>query len=111
TAVSGFGTIIPGRRSGKVALSNFAWMSQALDHAPLASNDVVTREPLPVRSRRYNPSMMAPNSEIAVGWSPIAGRGAAGEPSVPVTLIIKPARAQYANASYAGASASSPVSP
>ena len=55
--------------------------------------------------------MIAPNSDIEVGWSPIPGRGALGEPSAPVTLIIKPERAQYASASNAGSSASSPASP
>ena len=37
---------------GNLALHSFAWISQAFAQAPLASSEVVTREPRPVRSRR-----------------------------------------------------------
>ena len=44
-----------------------ACRSQLFAHAPLDISDVPTFEPRPVRSRLNSPSMIAPNSDIAVG--------------------------------------------
>jgi len=66
-AVSGLGGCLPSPRTGNFAFKSLAWMSHAFAQAPLASNDVLTLDPRPVRSRRYKPSMIAPNSDIEVG--------------------------------------------
>ena len=41
-------------------------MAIELDHTPAASSEVVTYEPLPVRSRRYKPVTIAENKLTAV---------------------------------------------
>ena len=65
-----------------------------------------------MRSRWYSAAMIAPKSDIPVGWSPIPGSDrAGGESGEGRTRSISPLRAQSAVLSNPGRAASAPVSP
>src|SRR6266567_6870092 len=98
-------------RPKNFASDSAAWIATLADQTPSASSDVVTYEPLPVRSRRYKPVTIAENNPTAVGLSPVPANGQVGGAPASRVRDSKPLRDQYAVMSNPGRFASGPLSP
>src|ERR1700684_3880522 len=88
-----------------------AWIETLAAQTPSARRDVVTYDPLPVRSRRYRAVTIAEYKPTAVALSPLPATGQVG--GAPRSRVIdnRPLRAQYDVISNPGRLASGPFSP
>ena len=85
--------------------------SKPMVYAPCLSRDAETRSPSPVRSRAYRAALIIPAAVMPTEWSPMPPRWNGSAPPGGVREAASPLRAQNAAMSYAGRSASGPVSP
>src|SRR5258705_13287886 len=73
--------------AGKNFASHSApWIETLADQTPSASSEVVTYDPLPVRSRRYSAVTIAEYRPTAVALSPLPATGQVG--GAPASLVI-----------------------
>src|SRR6202040_1945408 len=72
-----------------------AWIETLADQMPSARSDVVTYDPLPVRSRRYRAVTIAEYKPTAVALSPLPATGQVGGSPRSRVIDNRPLRAQY----------------
>src|SRR5262245_60844131 len=73
-----------------------AEIARLADQTPCASSEVVTCDPLPVRSRRYRAVTIPAYKPTAVALSPLPPTGSVGDAPASRVSDSRPLRAQYA---------------